>query len=141
MKGGEGGGAGAAAVEAGGAGTGRPEGMANRVQAIWRRSTTTFGIQKRGEGGEVFPRGAGASGALILALEAARCGRRAKTCLGRFILRHSVVAASSALSFSACLPQRRASNCWIVSSLQKYRIRIEGRAIWRLPGSLRSLRS
>ena len=88
----------------------------------------------RGEGGGVFPRGAG-SGALILALEAAGCGRRAKACLGRFILRHSVAAASSALSFSACLPRRRASNCWIVSSLQKYRIRIEGRAIWRLPGS------
>ena len=38
----------------------------------------------RGEGGGVSPRGAGASGALILALEAAGCGRRAKACLGRF---------------------------------------------------------
>ena len=73
---------------------------ANRAWAIWRgvRLRSVSGI--RGEGGGVFPRGAGASGALILALEAAGCGRRAKACLGRFILRHSVAAASSALSFS-----------------------------------------
>ena len=29
----------------------------------------------RGEGGGVFPRGAGASGALVMVLEAAGCGR------------------------------------------------------------------
>ena len=72
-----------------------------------------------GEGGGVFPRGAGASGALVLVLEAAGCGRRTKVCLGRFILRHAVAATSSSLSFSACLPIKEGSNCWIVSSLQK----------------------
>ena len=66
----------------------------------------------RGEGGGVFPRGAGASGATVMELEAAGCGRPAKVCLGRFILRHAVAATSSFLL-------RRASNCWIVSSLQK----------------------
>jgi len=48
----------------------------------------------RGEGG-VLLRGAGTSGALVV-LEAAGCGRRAKVCLARFILRHSVAAASAA---------------------------------------------
>ena len=83
----------------------------------------------RGEGGSVVPRGAGASGALVMVLEASGCGRRAMVCLARFILRHAVAAT------------RRASNCWIVSSLQKYRVGMDGRAIWRLPGSSRSLRS
>ena len=73
----------------------------------------------RGEGGDVVPRGAGASGALVVVLEAAGCGRRAKVCLARFIRRHSVAAASSSLSSSACRALRRDSNCWIVSSLQK----------------------
>ena len=73
----------------------------------------------RGEGGGVLPRGAGASGALVVELEAAGCGRRAKVCLARFILRHSVAATSSSLSSSACRALRRASNWWIVSSLQK----------------------
>ena len=89
---------------------------ANRARTIWRRSTTTA---MRGEGGGVVPRGAGASGALVMVLEAAGCGRRAKVCLARFILRHAVAATSSSLSFSACLAIRRASNCWMVSSLQK----------------------
>ena len=57
----------------------------------------------RGEGGGVLPRGAGASGALLMVLEAAGCGRRARVCLARFILRHAVAATSSSLSFSACL--------------------------------------
>ena len=73
----------------------------------------------RGEGGGVVPRGAGASGALVMVLEASGCGRRAKVCLARFILRHAVAATSSSLSLSASLAMRRASNCWIVSSLQK----------------------
>ena len=73
----------------------------------------------RGEGGGVVPRGAGASGALVIVLEAAGCGRRAKVCLGRFILQHSVAAASSSLSSSAFRALRRASNWCIVSSLQK----------------------
>ena len=55
----------------------------------------------RGEGGGVWPRGAGTSGALVVVLEASGCGSRAKVCLARFILRHSV-AASSSLSSSAC---------------------------------------
>ena len=63
-----------------------------------------FGPVYGGEGGGVFPRGAGARGALILAPEAGECGRRAKVCLGRFIPLHSVAAASSALSFFPCLP-------------------------------------
>ena len=46
-----------------------------------------------------------------MVLEAAGCGRRARVCLGRFILRHAVAATSSSLSFSACLPIRRVSNC------------------------------
>ena len=46
----------------------------------------------RGEGGGVLPRGAGASGALLMVLEAAGCGRRARVCLARFILRHAVAA-------------------------------------------------
>ena len=96
----------------------------------------------RGEGGGVLPRGAGASGALVIVLEASGCGRRANGwCLGRFILRHSVAAASNSLSSSACRAWRRAVNWWIVSSLQKYRVRMDGRAIWRLPGSSRSRRS
>ena len=57
----------------------------------------------RGEGGGVVSRGAGASGALVMVLEASGCGRRAKVCLARFILRHAVAATSSSLSFSACL--------------------------------------
>ena len=73
----------------------------------------------RGEGGGVVPRGAGASGALVMVLEASGRGRRAKVCLARFILRHAVAATSSSLSLSASLAMRRASNCWIVSSLQK----------------------
>ena len=73
----------------------------------------------RGEGGGVLPRGAGASGALVVVLEAAGCGRRAKVCLARFIRRHSVAAASSSLSSSACRALRRDSNWWIVSSLPK----------------------
>ena len=68
----------------------------------------------RGEGGGVVPRGAGASGALVMVLEASGCGRRAKVCLW-----HAVAATSSSLSLSASLAMRRASNCWIVSSLQK----------------------
>ena len=95
----------------------------------------------RGEGGGVVPRGAGASGALVMVLETSGCGRRAKACLARLILRHAVAATSSSLSLSASLAMRRASNCWIVSSLQKYRVRMDGRAIWRLPGSSRSSRS
>ena len=62
----------------------------------------------RGEGG-VLLRGAGTSGALVVVLEAAGCGRRAKVCLARFILRHSVAAASSSLSSSACRALRRDS--------------------------------
>ena len=58
-------------------------------QKVWPigRGRSREGVQLRSisglrrEGGEVFPRGAEASGALILALEAAACGRRAKTCL------------------------------------------------------------
>ena len=73
----------------------------------------------RGEGGGVWPRGAGTSGALVLVLDAAGCGRRAKVCLARFILRHSVAAASSSLSSSACRALRRDTNWWIVSSPQK----------------------
>ena len=73
----------------------------------------------RGEGGGVLLRGAGASGALVIVLEAAGYGRRAKVCLARFILRHAVAATSSSFSSSACLAIRRASNWWIVSSLQK----------------------
>ena len=42
----------------------------------------------RGEGG-VVPRGAGASGALVMVLEASGCGRRAKVCLAHFILARS----------------------------------------------------
>ena len=88
------------------------------------------------------PRGAGASGALVIRLEASGCERRANgSCLGRFILQHSVAAASSSLSSSAFRALRRAVNWWIVSSLQKYRVRMDGRAIWRLPGRSRSLRS
>ena len=48
----------------------------------------------RGEGGGVWPRGAGTSGALVVVLEAAGCGSPPKVCLARFILRHSVAAAS-----------------------------------------------
>ena len=73
----------------------------------------------RGEGGGVLPRGAGTSGALVVVLEAAGCGRRAKVCLARFILRYSVAAASSSFSSSACRALRRDSNWGIVSSLQK----------------------
>jgi len=36
----------------------------------------------RGEGGGVVPRGAEASGALVMVLEASGCGRRAKVCFG-----------------------------------------------------------
>ena len=54
----------------------------------------------RGEGGGVWPRGAATSGALVVVLEAAGCGSRAKVCLARFILRLSVAAASSSLSSS-----------------------------------------
>ena len=39
--------------------------------------------------------GAGASEAPVLVLEAVECGRRAKICLARFILRHAVAAVSS----------------------------------------------
>ena len=61
----------------------------------------------------------GTSGALVVVLEAAGCGGRAKVCLARFILPHSVAAASSSLSSSACRALRRDSNWWIVSSPQK----------------------
>ena len=74
-----------------GADAGRPEGMP----------------KMRREGGGVFSRGAGASRALVMVLEAAECRRRAEICLGRFILRHAVAATFSCLSFSACLPTRR----------------------------------
>ena len=59
----------AVAVVEDGAGAGGARRHANRTWAVWRRST------------------AGASGALVMVLEAAGCGRRAKVCLGRFILR------------------------------------------------------
>ena len=96
----------------------------------------------RGEVGGVAPKGAGANGALVIVLEAPGCGRRANgSCLGRFILRHAVAAESSSLSFSASRAVRRATNWWMVSSLQKYRVSMDGIAIWRLPGSSRSLRS
>ena len=67
--------------EAGGAGTGGPEGMpiGRGRSGGGVRLRSVSGI--RGEGGGVFPRGAGASRALILALEAARCGRSAKACI------------------------------------------------------------
>ena len=64
----------------------------------------------RGEGGGVVPKGAGASGALVSVLEASGCARRARVCLGRFILRHSEAAASSSLSSSAFRALRRAAN-------------------------------
>ena len=72
----------------------------------------------RGEGRGVVPRGAGASGALVMVLEASGCGRRAKVCWARFILRHAVAATSSSLSLSAlgdeALAMRRAKylNCF-----------------------------
>ena len=52
----------------------------------------------------------GASGALVLVLEAVGCGRRAKVCLARFILRHAVAAVSSIFSSSACLAIRSSAN-------------------------------
>ena len=52
-----------------------------------------------------------------MVLEAAGCGRRARVCLGRFILRHAVAATSSSLSFSACLPIRRVSNCKLATKV------------------------
>ena len=61
----------------------------------------------RGEGGGVVPRGAGASGALVIVLEASGCARRARVCLGRFILQHSVAATSSSLSSSAFRASRK----------------------------------
>ena len=66
----------------------------------------------RGEGGGVVPKGAETSEALVMVLEASGCGRRAKVCSARFILRHAVAATSSSLSLSASLAMRRASNCW-----------------------------
>ena len=39
----------------------------------------------------------------VLVLEAVGCGRQAKVCLARFILRYVVAAVSSIFSFSACL--------------------------------------
>ena len=62
-----------------------------------------------GEGG-VLLMGAGASGAPVLVLEAVGCGRRAKVCLARFILRHAVAAVSSIFSSSACLAIRSSAN-------------------------------
>ena len=64
----------------------------------------------RGEGGGVLLMGAGASGAPVLVLEAVGCGRRAKVCLARFILRHAVAAVSSIFSSSACLAIRSSAN-------------------------------
>ena len=87
---------------------------ANRTWGVKRRVRLRPVSGVRGEAGGVFPGGAGASRALVMVQEAAEC-RRDKVCLGRFILRHVVAATSSSLSFSACLPIRSASNCWIVS--------------------------
>ena len=64
----------------------------------------------RGEGGGVLLMGAEASGAPVLVLEAVGCGRRAKVCLARFILRHAVAAVSSIFSSSACLAIRSSAN-------------------------------
>ena len=64
----------------------------------------------RGEGEEALLMGAGASGAPVLVLEAVECGRRAKICLARFILRHAVAAVSSIFSSSACLAIRSSAN-------------------------------
>ena len=74
---GGGGGESAAAVVAGSAETERLEGMPigrerSRGEVRLRSVSGT-----RREGGRVFPRGAGASGALVLVLEVAGCGRRA----------------------------------------------------------------
>ena len=49
----------------------------------------------RGEGGGVVPRGAGASGALVMVLDAAGCGRRAKVCLAL----HSATFSGSGIQF------------------------------------------
>ena len=64
----------------------------------------------RGEGGGVLLMGAEASGAPVLVLEAVECGRQAKVCLARFILRHVVAAVSSIFSSSACLAIRSSAN-------------------------------
>ena len=61
----------------------------------------------RGEGGGVLLMGTVASGAPVLVLEAVGCGRRAKICSARFILRHAVAAISSIFSSSACLAIRK----------------------------------
>ena len=47
--------------------------------SVWREPKTTENdfAGMRGEGGGVLPRGAGASGALVIVLEASGCGRRA----------------------------------------------------------------
>ena len=63
----------------------------------------------RREGGGVLLMEAEASGTPVLVLEAVECGRRAKICLARFILRHAVVAVSSIFS-SACLAIRSSAN-------------------------------
>ena len=64
----------------------------------------------RGEGGGVLLMGAEASGAPVLVLEVVECGRRAKICLERFILRHAVAAVSSIFSSLACLAIRSSAN-------------------------------
>ena len=89
---------------------------ANRTRTIWEEEYGQYPVcgakversAQRGWG----ERGTGDG------TEASGCGRRAKVCLARFILRHAVAATSSSLSLSASLAMRRASNCWIVSSLQ-----------------------
>ena len=73
--------------------------------AVRRRSTTTSSIRNtRGRWEEYW------SGAPVLVLEAVGCGRRAKVCLARFILRHAVAAVSSIFSSSACLAIRSSAN-------------------------------
>ena len=85
---------------------GGPEGMpmGRRRSRGGVRLRPVSGI--RGKGGGVLLIEAGASRAPVLVLEAVECGRRAKICLARFILRHVVAAVSSIFSSSACLAIR-----------------------------------
>ena len=90
VRGGGGGSAGAAAGEAGSAGIGGPEGM---LMGVGDREKECDCVRCQVYAGKVVEcslEGQEQSGALILVLEAAECGRRVKACLGRFILRHSV---------------------------------------------------